>query len=378
MPAPVTSESNLAREVTRCRDLPHDIGDGGKGAGDGPRHGEAEQSGHGHRDDGGDGEFGVKCAEKSKVLGARAQNHGDRSGAGRIDGVFAREQLRQRDVLLAAERHVGRLHRSVGAPEKAGERGPVLRAERSCHNPAVDAERDLTAGDLFELGCQSIVESEPHAQGPENVGVREADRNGDGHELQDTVRLCQQTEALPPVQGSADRGMVGDHRRIERRGVERRQHLSLSVRDEEQAGLQLVLIHARDVLHGRWIVGVDGCLEPWSVGDEPCHRREAVGAGRAQLLDDCTRRDNLALQRALELGSHPHAHEVDRHADRQQGEERAGQEDPAAERRQSRHRKEKSSSVVPSDETVTVSGLDRTPSCHARTVYVPGGMLSRR
>ena len=137
-------------------------------------------------------------------------------------------------------------------------RGSVRRQDLAVH-----AERDVAAGDLLQLRRERVVEQEPDAQRAEDVGLVEADGDRHGHELQDAVGLRDRLSLSRPSAAAA-------HRRLACRRPARRAAMAPTVAstppafvgDEQEVRVQLVLIVARDVLHRRRIVGVDGGLEP--------------------------------------------------------------------------------------------------------------------
>src|SRR5207249_6096199 len=88
------------------------------------------------------------------------------------------------------------------------QRGAISPPERRGEHMAVHRERDVAAGDAFELRDEGIVQQKADAERPEDLRVRlvEGDRHGD--ELENAVRLWQQADALAAGQRVAHRRLA--------------------------------------------------------------------------------------------------------------------------------------------------------------------------
>ena len=248
--------------------------------------------------------------------------------------------------------------------------------QRRGQDLSVHAEGQIAAGDVLELIRQRVIEQEPDAERAEHLRLRQADRDWDGDDLQDAVRLREQADAVLPAEGGAHRRLVGgDDRRPWRAAGAVEQHTG-AVGHQHQARVQLRAVATGDVLHRRRVVGFDCRLQLRQIGDEPRHQREGLGAFGTQLVDLGAGRDDLAFERALGFGRHGPVDEVNRDADAEHRQQRAGEEDPAPQRRQEFHRTAKSSSATPPSGTAVGRASDDTPSFQAITPYVPGGTLS--
>ena len=299
------------------------------------------------------------------MLGARSEDQRDGTGA-LASGDRARGQgQREHDVFARPEGHVLRL---IRAEDEIGERGPVFGGQRRGQNPAVDPERDLASRDGLELRREGIIEQEAHAQRAENVRIGQPDRDRHRHELQHAAGLREEAETVMAGDRIPNRGLARDGLRRGRRRADRRQQPARAVGDEQQVRLELIQILVGDVLHRGGIVGVHRGLEPWIARDELRAHREGFGAGLMELFDERAGRQNLALQRVFGLPRRASAHDVDRRPDRQHGQQRAGQEDPAAEGRERLHRRTKSSSVAPPSGTAAGLGSENSPSFQAITL----------
>ena len=255
----------------------------------------------------------------------------------------------------------------------------VFARQRRRQHVAAHREGDVAAGDLLELAGQRVVQQEPDADGAEDLRLREPDHDRHGHHLQDAVRFGKQADGFVAEQRVADSGPVAGGPAGRRRVAGGREHAAGPVRHDQQVGgLQGLLVVPQVVFDSRRIVRQDRGLELRQIGDEPGHHRVRVDARFAKLVDEHHRRADLTLQRSLGLARDPLVDDVNRGADREHREQRAREEDPAAQGADERHLSAKSSSASPLSGTTTGCGPEETPSFHATRLYVPGGTLSMR
>ena len=208
------TDRDLARQIAGGRHLAHDVGDVGQGAGNRPRHREAEDRREQHRDDRRDGQPGVNGLQAAKQLGARPENQRHRTGPHRQTAQLSPpERPRQHEVVLSRDGQV----RDARRPQSPAEHAVHLARQRGGENLPVHPEGDIAARDRLQLRRERVVEQEPDADRAEDLRLRQADRNRHRHELQHAVGLRQQAEAFVPAKRLAHGRLAGDDERRLRR-----------------------------------------------------------------------------------------------------------------------------------------------------------------
>ena len=174
------------------------------------------------------------------------------------------------------------------ARSKLAERRTILAPERCRENLPVHAERDLAAGDLFQLRGQRVIEQEADAERSEDVRLR-ADEDRHGDELHHPVRLRQEAEALTAREGLADRRLVRHDERRACRDADGGEHACPSCWSRAAGSccswFCLAMSSIGDCTVGGSFVSHGG-LQLRGVRDEPRHHREGLRLRRAELLDD--------------------------------------------------------------------------------------------
>ena len=122
------AQRDLARQVAGRGHVAHHAGDGGQRPGDRAGDGVAEQRRQQHGDDRRRRQAGVDRVQEPQLLGARAQDQGDRSGR-RPSCRRRGERPRQRDVLLRRRSHAAR------ATVRGADARPALAYARAAASP---------------------------------------------------------------------------------------------------------------------------------------------------------------------------------------------------------------------------------------------------
>ena len=201
VPAVAVAKGDLARQVAGRGDLAHHVGDRRERPGDGARDREAEERREHHRQHRGDGEPGVD--RLAATAAARSASAGSArpapTRAGRAAGRG--ERPRQRFVVLAADRQVGRCRSSGGdgrAPGRSRAAGSTARTW-----PSMPKATSLPVI-CFNCAASASSSRKPMLNVPRisRRGTLDGDRDGD--DLQDAVRLRQQARGCR-VRASASR-----------------------------------------------------------------------------------------------------------------------------------------------------------------------------
>ena len=231
----------------------------------------------------------------------------------------------QRDRLDVAGIQKGRERRAIGL--RQGRRSDVS-FNRKC---------DVALGRAFELQRQGVVEPEPHDERAHDLRAIPPDRDRYRHHLQDAVCVRPEPARLMPGEcllnfGQRPHPTLGD---IEI--AQFRQHSAVLVGQHHERRIELLLIAARQRLHGRRIACVDGGFQARVVRHEASHHRERPDERRTLLVHERAGLEEPALQFCLGLARRCAAHEVDGGANRQHGQRGAGQENAVGERSKNRH-----------------------------------------
>ena len=111
---------------------------------------------------------------------------------------------------------------------------------------------------------------------------------------------------------------------------------AIAVGHEKEVGVDLRAIVRRQRLHRRLVIDVDGGLQLGQVGDQARLAHEVLEQQRLELLDERAGLFEAALEILLGAGRRRPVDDEHRHADRQHGQQGAGQEDAVAQRGEQR------------------------------------------
>ena len=230
--------------------------------------------------------------------------------------------------------------------------------------PAAGGKRDFTGRRSLELLCATVVEQKPRAERAEHLRHFPPDSDGYRHHFEDAARVRPECRRFAPLQRLGYRWQRAGRPRV----VIAVQPCAVPVGDQQEVGIELPPVVLGNRPDRRRILSLDGGLELRKVGDESCEQQEVVRQRAAMLFDEGSRLVQPPLELRFGLPSDAGTHQVHGKADRQDREQRAGQEDAICERGEQHHRTVKSSSIARVSAITATGRCSRTaPSNHAES-----------
>ena len=247
--------------------------------------------------------------------------------------------------------------------EPRGHGRQQLHGERRRAHRAGKRKGHIGAAERLQIDGAPRVEQVAHRQRAEQFRPLQIDRDRHGHHLQHAAGVRPERRA-----GAAARGRPDVERRHRQIGAVvgragRRQPPAVAAADQDEIRTHLFEVIARNRLDRRRVAGLERRLELRQVGDQAGRARHALEQRRALLIHQARRFGQIALQLRLGLRGEQRADEIHGRPDRRRGEQRAGQEDPAAQRAETgNHGTTRSSSVGAPAATVMARCTRASPS----------------
>ena len=268
------------------------------------------------------------------------------------------ERLRRRHVFFAADHDARRTGRVQQRRQGRVRVGP----ERGSAHFAAHGEGNVGAREGLELGRAPIVEQRANGQDAEHLGALEAQRDRHADHFQHAFRMQPERRRELGIQRHGR--VLRDVRDGARDGFANQcELLTASPMDQEQIRTGLHSVIGRDRLGGRPVGELDHRLELRQIGDQPRRARDIFELRVPLIVDERGRFREVAVQFGFSLRGQARADQIHRGADRQHGQQGAGQEDAVGDRAEDAHQgTTRSISAQPPGGTLTGRVTRASPS----------------